>query len=144
MLKNKQSSRIAVYLLAAMLLASCISVYKTDVQQGNLVTQEMVEKLKVGMNRNQVRFVLGTPLLTDPFHSNRWDYYYFLKKGGDPAAQIRRVTVFFEKDQLISVEGDIKADGLNETTESEPREIGQGEDPKSDVNLNGMPYPSSS
>ena len=61
---------------------ACLSVYRPDLQQGNAVTPEMVEKLKVGMTRNQVRFVLGTPLIADVFHPDRWDYYFFLKQSG--------------------------------------------------------------
>ena len=61
------------------LLVSGCSVYKVEVQQGNVVTQEMIDKLKPGMTRSQVRFVLGTPLITDAFHPERWDYYYYLR-----------------------------------------------------------------
>lgn len=143
MLKNTRCLLIAICLLAAAFLTACITVYKTDIQQGNLVTQEMVEKLKMGMNRNQVRFVLGTPLLTDPFHGNRWDYFYSLKKGREQAAQIRRVTVFFDKDQLVDVENDFKATDLNETAGPESRGVGKSENPEPDGNLNVAPQPSS-
>jgi outer membrane protein assembly factor BamE len=92
--------------LVAALLSGCIAVYKTDTQQGNLVTQDMVDKLRPGMTRAQVRYVLGTPLIADPFHPDRWDYYYYFKKGGDASAQTRRITITFDKDALKSVEGD--------------------------------------
>ncbi len=74
--------------------------YRPDIQQGNFVSQEMVAQLKAGMTQDQVIFLLGTPLLTDMFHGNRWDYAFRLQKGnGDVTTS--RVTVFF-KDKLVS------------------------------------------
>ena len=122
MLRKRHFPLAFVCLLASMLLAACIKVYRTDVQQGNVVTQEMVETLKLGMTRNQVRFVLGTPLLADPFHDNRWDYFYLFKKGGAQTAETRRVTVLFDQDRLIGVDGDIPAPQLKETTDPQPKE----------------------
>lgn len=100
-------------LAAAVLLASCSSTsvlapHKIDVQQGNYVTQEMVSKLRPGMTRSQVRFLLGTPLVADAFHTNRWDYFYRLDKGGQVAEQ-RKLAVIFEEDKLARVEGDVVA-----------------------------------
>lgn len=96
-------------LLAASLLFGCTYIptlpYKIDIQQGNVVTQEMVEKLKPGMTRSQVRFVLGTPLITDVFHDNRWDYiYYFAPRG--KLSEERKLTVIFDGDRLSHLEGD--------------------------------------
>src|SRR3989338_9613347 len=87
-------------LLAALLVSGCVSVYKLDVQQGNVVTPEMLGTLKPGMTRNQVRYVLGTPLIADPFHQDRWDYFYSYKKGGADSAQTRRLTVIFRNDEI--------------------------------------------
>lgn len=102
-----------IIILMASLLASCSSVpsiapYKIDIQQGNVVTQEMVSKLKPGMSKAQVRFILGTPLVTDAFHPDRWDYIYVLKKGGKLLEQ-RKLTVLFEGDALKRLEGDVVA-----------------------------------
>lgn len=83
-----------------------ISPYKVDIQQGNAVSQEMLARLKPGMTPSQVRFVLGTPLLVDPFRANRWDYVYRLVKAGKLVEQ-RRVTVVFEDDRLKAIEGDV-------------------------------------
>lgn len=80
--------------------------YRIEVQQGNYVSQEMVAQLKPGMTRDQVRFVLGTPLVTDIFHADRWDYVYFREPPGKPREQ-RRLSVFFEKDRLARVTGDV-------------------------------------
>ena len=85
-----------------------LSPYKIDIQQGNSISQEMVAKLKPGMTPSQVRFVLGTPLLVDPFRSNRWDYVYRLVKEGR-LVEHRRITVVFENDKLKSIEGDVVA-----------------------------------
>lgn len=83
-----------------------LTPYKIDIQQGNYVTQEMVAKLKPGMSRSQVRYALGTPLIADPFHADRWDYVYMLHRKGELAEQ-RRVTVLFKGDQLERIEGDV-------------------------------------
>jgi outer membrane protein assembly factor BamE len=77
-------------------------------QQGNVVEQEAVAKLKPGMTRAQVRFLLGTPLIVDPFRENRWDYVYTHKRQGEPLRQ-RRLTVIFDGDQLVRLEGDVVA-----------------------------------
>lgn len=83
--------------------------HKIDIQQGNVVTQEMVDKLQPGMTRSQVRFVLGTPLVVDPFRNDRWDYVYSFKKRGDLVEQ-RQLRVFFKDDKMERYEGDALAD----------------------------------
>jgi outer membrane protein assembly factor BamE len=79
--------------------------YKITIQQGVVVTQEMADQLKAGMTRDQVRFVLGTPILTDPFHAQRWDYPFRFQPGRGPVEQ-RRFTVFFDKDLMTGYNGD--------------------------------------
>ncbi|SFW10740.1 outer membrane protein assembly factor BamE [Nitrosovibrio sp. Nv17] len=95
-------------LLAFLPLAGCSSVpsllYKIEIQQGNVITQEMVDKLKPGMTRSQVRFVLGSPMISDIFHSHRWDYVYRLEQRGRLMEQ-RQLTVFFEGDEVVRTEG---------------------------------------
>jgi outer membrane protein assembly factor BamE len=83
-----------------------ISPYKIDIQQGNVVTQEMVSKLKVGMTRAQVRFALGSPLVVDPFRTDRWDYVYSFQKQGKQVER-RRITVIFDEDKLVRIAGDV-------------------------------------
>lgn len=85
-----------------------VTPYRIDVRQGNLVTQEMVAQLKRGMTRDQVRFVLGTPLVTDIFHADRWDYVYRFQPGRGEAQQ-RALTVYFKDDLLDRVSGDVVA-----------------------------------
>jgi outer membrane protein assembly factor BamE len=96
-----------IVLVAAVVAASCIRVYVPDVQQGNVITQEMVDQLKTGMTRRQVQFVLGTPLITDPFHQNRWDYYYSYKRGKKYRAK-RRLSLFFKGDELVEIRGNVR------------------------------------
>ena len=80
-------------------------LYRIDVQQGNVITQEMVDKLKPGMSRSQVRFILGTALIDDVFHKDRWDYVYRLVQHGNLVEEYK-LTVFFEDDKLARTNGD--------------------------------------
>ena len=82
-----------------------ITPYRMEIVQGNVITQEMVSRLKPGMSRAQVRDVLGSPLLTDIFHADRWDYVFTIRRQGAPYQQ-RRVTVLFEGDAMKSFEAD--------------------------------------
>jgi len=92
-----------------MLLAGCmLAPHKIDIQQGNYVDQAMVAKLKPEMTRSQVRFILGTPLIADVFHPNRWDYVYLTGKANNVHAQ-HKITIVFDGDKLKHVEGDITA-----------------------------------
>ena len=84
---------------------SAITPYKVEVVQGNFVSKEQVELLKPGMSRQQVREILGTPLLTDVFHTNRWDYVFTIRRQGVEPQQ-RRLTVFFNGEALDRFEGD--------------------------------------
>ena len=80
-------------------------VYKIDIGQGNIIKEEDIAKLKPGMSKRQVRYVLGEPLIKDPFHPDRWDYFYSLKPGKKPITQ-KHFLVYFENDQLIESLGD--------------------------------------
>jgi outer membrane protein assembly factor BamE len=82
--------------------------YRIDIQQGNVITQDMVAKLAPGMTKSQVRFVLGSPPITDMFHANRWDYVYRYSKAGKLTEE-RKLTLFFEGDHLTRVAGDVAA-----------------------------------
>jgi len=89
-----------------------LSPYRPDIQQGNFVSQEMLAQLKVGQTRDQVKFILGTPLLTDIFHGDRWDYPFYLARGNGELTTAR-VTVYFKDDKVA------KFDGGNLPTEKE-------------------------
>lgn len=99
-------------LACAWALAGCgvLEPYRIDIQQGNYVSQEMVSQLKPGMTKEQVRFVLGTPLVTDIFHAERWDYVYTLERRG-AARQQRRLAVFFQDGKLARLDGDLAGGG---------------------------------
>jgi len=85
-------------------------VYRANISQGNLIKQEDMDQVEVGMTRNQVRFLLGTPLIDDPFHQARWDYVYFIRVGRDPATFKRWVTVVFENDIVVELNDDQELD----------------------------------
>jgi len=87
-------------------------VYRLAIQQGNIVTQEMVDQLQPGMTKRQVNFVLGSPLIKDSFHQDRWDYYYSLR---DPHGDTRkeRLTIYFSNDQLTHMTGDYQPSNAN-------------------------------
>lgn len=84
-----------------------VKIYRIEIQQGNYVTQEMVAQLRNGMTREQVRYVLGTPLVTDIFHADRWDYVFYRERSSGDFEQ-RRLAVFFDKEgRLVRLEGDV-------------------------------------
>lgn len=128
-------SRFAGTALLLGALAACSTVprivneYKIDVQQGNVLTQEMVAQLRPGLSKDQVRFVLGTPVLMDMFHANRWDYVYRLQKGSGEV-EMRKFSTFFDaSDKLIRVAGDVDAAQAGDATalsDSKTREIDLG------------------
>ena len=97
--------RLLASLVAAAALAGCGLVYRIDVQQGNYVTQDLVAKLKPGMTKLEVRTLLGTPLLIDAFHANRWDYYFSNVKAGR-ADNSTKLSVYFQNDKVVSFTGE--------------------------------------
>lgn len=116
-------ARHAVVVLTLLSLGACSSVprivteYRMDVQQGNVLTQDMVAQLRPGLTREQVRFILGTPILIDMFHADRWDYLYRLQKGRNGEVETRRFTVFFDGEgKLYRVAGDVVASQGGEET----------------------------
>ena len=88
-----------------LILAGC--AYKIEIQQGNVVTQSQLEQLHAGLDRRQVRALLGSPLLIDAFHPDRWDYYYSKSKG-DELLERYHLTLFFSGNQLTRFEQDGK------------------------------------
>ena len=102
--------RAASVLLLIVLTAGCESLlpslYSVPVRQGNYIDQAMVGQLRPGMTRQQVQRIMGTPLVADPFHQNRWDYYYQYGKGGKITEQ-RHIALFFSGDTLDRIEGTV-------------------------------------
>ena len=112
-LRHNQTIRSLPLLLLLLSLAGCGNignmdfpgVYKIGIPQGNIITQDMVDQLRPGMTKRQVIFFMGTPLVRDPFHQDRWDYIYSYQPGGGERGQ-ERVSVFFTNDQLVRFTGD--------------------------------------
>jgi outer membrane protein assembly factor BamE len=98
-------------LTLSLFTAACglITPYRIEIQQGNYVAQEMVAQLKLGLTRDQVRYVMGTPLVSDIFHEERWDYVFVRQRANSSEVEHRRVAVFFEDGKLKRVDGDIVA-----------------------------------
>ena len=105
------------FLAAGCDLAPSLTPYRIEIQQGNYVTHEMVAQLKPGLTRDQVRFVLGTPLVSDIFHEERWDYVFMRQRANSSEIEYRRIAVFFDAGKLKRVEGDVVAAAAPERTE---------------------------
>jgi outer membrane protein assembly factor BamE len=118
MMRRALIRNLAVAALAAGLAPGCgfvpripgITPYRIDIQQGNYISQEMVSQLKTGMTKEQVRFILGTPMVTDIFHSDRWDYVYW-RETPKGSRERRNLTVLFEEGQLARIDGDAVPSG---------------------------------
>ncbi|MGJ0484631.1 MAG: outer membrane protein assembly factor BamE [Methylomicrobium sp.] len=105
-------------LLAGLSVASCSmvlnnlpGVYTVDVQQGNIVDQSMIDQLRPGMSKRQVLYIMGSPMLKDVFHENRWEYLYSNQPGGE-ARQQKRIVLNFEGDKVVGLQGDFKPSKL--------------------------------
>lgn len=105
-----------------------LSPHRIEIQQGNFVSQEMVGQLKAGMTRDQVRFAMGTPLVADLFHGDRWDYVFVRQRANSREVEHRRISVFFAEDKLVRIEGDVVGVGPTPATAvpSAPAAAGRG------------------
>ena len=101
-------------------------VYSIDVQQGNIVDQDMIDQLRPNMTKRQVLYIMGSSMLVDVFHQKRWDYLYSVQPGGESRRQ-KRLSLFFDDDILIGVQGDFRPSSLpviiksNDTTVDVPK-----------------------
>ena len=93
--------------LAAATIALGGCVYRMNIQQGNLLEEDTIDQVEVGMSRSAVEFLLGTPMVADSFHQDRWDYPYYLKIGRSRNIQRRWIIVYFEGDQVSRIERDV-------------------------------------
>ena len=132
-LSGNHSISCALAVAVSLTLDSCTTiltnlpgVYSVDVQQGNMVDQAMIDQLRPSMNKRQVLYIMGSPMLIDFFHQKRWDYLYSAQLGGGDRQQ-KRISLFFEGDQLIGVQGDFKPSAVpvvktsDETTVDVPK-----------------------
>tara|TARA_R110000787_G_scaffold162309_9_gene275675 strand:- start:1871 stop:2365 length:495 start_codon:yes stop_codon:yes gene_type:complete len=101
---NRHLMRPFLLSLVVLSLSACNIVYKLPTRQGNVIEQRDLDKLKPGMTREQVEFVMGTPLATTPFRSDRWDYYGYYESPQGQVAQ-RTVTMYFDGEELSRIEG---------------------------------------
>jgi outer membrane protein assembly factor BamE len=119
--------RVLLPVLCLSLLAGCSLVesvkkfgpYSINVQQGNALDAESIARLKPGLSRSQVRFLLGTPLVVDPFRTDRWDYVYLFYDAGTLVEQ-KRISLFFDGDILARIEGDVPAPVLADQAPATP------------------------
>jgi outer membrane protein assembly factor BamE len=109
-----RKSLFSLSLLTSLTLVSCSTilnnlpgVYRLEIQQGNIIDQAMVDQLRPGMNKRQVLYIMGSPMLDDVFHKNRWDYLYSDQPSGEDRVQ-KRISLFFENDQIAGVQGDFR------------------------------------
>ena len=140
--------------LAVALLPACKSIdipkvpgvtpYRMVIQQGNFISQEMVSQLKPGMTKEQVRFILGTPLVTDIFHAERWDYVFFRESPNGKREQ-RNLSVVFENNKLARVLGDLMpTEGTVQSGGFEPQmkpELKAKPEPKAEAQSAAAPAP---
>ena len=100
--------KVITLLLSILLLSSCSipRIFQVVISQGNLVDQEMLDKLEIGMTESQVKFVMGTPLISDTFYPNRWDYFTSVTQGEDSYTN-QKITLYFKDNKLVSWEGEI-------------------------------------
>ncbi|GAW84858.1 outer membrane protein assembly factor BamE [Bathymodiolus platifrons methanotrophic gill symbiont] len=112
-IKMFQTLRLLIFLTGLTFITACSTlavdvplVYKIDIDQGNVIDQDMINQLRPNMTKRQVIYVLGSPLLVDPFANNRWDYVYSVQLGHDDRLQ-DRISLFFAGDNLIHVEGNL-------------------------------------
>jgi len=100
--------KVITLLLSVLLLSSCSipRIFQVVISQGNLVDQEMLDKLEVGMTESQVKFVMGTPLISDTFYPNRWDYFTSVTQGENSYTN-QKITLYFKDNKLVSWEGEI-------------------------------------
>lgn len=117
----------AVFLLAivvSLMLTACETiltnlpgVYTIDIEQGNMIDQAMVDQLRPNMSKRQVLYIMGSPMLTDTFHEQRWDYLYSDQPGGEERSQ-KRISLYFKGDNLTGVQGDFRPSQLPVVKES--------------------------
>ena len=104
----KISLQNILLLFIGVIIAGCSipKTYEVVISQGNLVDQEMMDKLEVGMTESQVKFVMGSPLISDTFYPSRWDYFTSVTQGSKTYTE-QRISLYFENDKLARWEGEL-------------------------------------
>ena len=101
---RRLARRLARLVLPLALAAASGCVYRVNIQQGNFLDAKAVEQVTVGMTRSQVRFLLGTPMVADAFHPERWDYLYYAKEGRTQKIERRHFVIYFEDEKVARIE----------------------------------------
>ena len=123
--------KVAGVILALLLLSSCIKTYKHDVQQGNILDPDRLARLEIGMSKADVQTLLGTSMLQDSFHPDRWDYFYSLRKARKKDSEKKLLTLFFKDDQLYKIVGEVTTTD-EQSGSSQTKTVVIDEKPKSD------------
>ena len=97
----------SVLVAGCLIVASSGCLYRMDIPQGNRIDPELIDRLEIGMTRNQVKFLLGSPAIIDPYRPDQWHYVYFLKDGSSQKSESRRMTLHFADDALFGIDGTI-------------------------------------
>ena len=115
---------MALVLAGSLLIAGCSfpGVYKMRVPQGNIVKQDMLDQLEIGMTKRQVRFIMGTPMVTDSFNDQRWDYIFQVQHGKQTLIE-ERIAVIFDGDKLVSIEGQLKNKNVDKPTDEDSNPV---------------------
>ena len=100
-------TKLKSYLLVILITLSSACVYQANVAQGDFIEDKYLDQIELGMTRNQVRFLMGTPMIDDPFHENRWDYVYYLTIGRDKALVKKWVSVLFQDNKVSKINKDL-------------------------------------
>jgi outer membrane protein assembly factor BamE len=103
---------ILIVSILSALVTGCsnyIPAYKIDVQQGNILTNEDIDQIRIGMDKEKIQYILGSPTITDPFHANRWDYAYTFKPGYGKLEK-KNISLYFERDILVKTSGSLEPD----------------------------------
>jgi len=104
MLRPRSFPRWATRVLLAALVFSSGCIHRIDIQQGNLLEESVIDQVEIGMTRSQVQFLLGTPMIADSFHHDRWDYSYYFRQGRSRDIERRWLVVYFEGDRVIRLD----------------------------------------
>lgn len=117
-----KTNTILIALLSAVLLSACIKPYRPDIQQGNIINNSDLREIRYAMSKQEVLFILGTPMVIDPFNESRWDYYYSNINQRKSEVTTRIITARFDGDELVALEGDIdlaSVEALEPSTEDQ-------------------------
>lgn len=101
-----------IVVVCSSLLSACIRPYQPDIQQGNIINNSDLREIRYGMSKQEVLFILGTPMVIDPFNEQRWDYFYSRRNQQRKQTDQRVITVLFDGDKLVEMKGDVTLDNI--------------------------------